>query len=200
MKTYAVSVSEFSQIAARVQGWQSVDTICVVDSAGCMLPDEVASYVRAARQSCNLGIGFHGHNNLGMANANGLAAVEQGARFVDGTLRGIGRSAGNAQTEILAYALQKAGHETGVDPVSLFNAITTYLEPLLLQPQGIPPLEVLYGMTQFHSSLLPKFKRALTKFDVDLKRLIMAVSKVDCVNPSDELIESAARELSAAGE
>ncbi len=200
MKTYTVSVQEFSQIAARVQGWQSVDTICVVDSAGCMLPDEVASYVRAARQSCNLGIGFHGHNNLGMANANCLAAVAQGARFVDGTLRGIGRSAGNAQTEILAYALQKAGYETGVDPVSLFNAITTYLEPLLLEPQGIPPLEVLYGMTQFHSSFLPRFKHALTKFDVDLKRLIMAVSKVDCINPSDELIESVARELSAAGE
>lgn len=196
MKSYAVSASEFGSIAFRAASWQSVDTLCLVDSAGCMLPDEVAAYVTSARQSCDLPLGFHGHNNLGMANANCLAAVGAGATCVDGTLRGMGRSAGNAQTEILAYALQQAGYETAVDPVALFHVVTSYLEPLMLQPQGIPPLEALYGMTRFHSSHLPRFRRALAKFDVDLKRLIMAVSKIDCISPSDELIESVARDLS----
>lgn len=200
MKSYAVSSAEFGRIAERVEGWGSVDTLCVVDSAGSMLPRDVAEYTRAAREHCSLALGFHGHNNLGMANANCLAAVEEGASFVDGTLRGMGRSAGNAQTEILAYALHKAGYQSDVDPVTLFNVITTYLEPLMLQPQGIPPLEALYGMTQFHSSHLPRFRRALAKFDVDLKRLIMAVSKIDCINPSDDLIESVARDLSRTDE
>ncbi len=200
MKSYAVAASEFGRIAARVDGWQSVDTICIVDSAGCMLPNEVAQYVHYVRESCNLAIGFHGHNNLGMANANCLAAIAEGATFVDGTLRGMGRSAGNAQSEILAFALKKAGYETGIDPISLFNVISSYVEPLMLQQQGIPPLEVLYGMTQFHSSFLPKFRRVLAKFDIDIKRLIMAVSKIDCVNPSEELIESVARDLSRTSE
>jgi 4-hydroxy 2-oxovalerate aldolase len=200
MKSYAVSVSDFGVIAARAESWQSVDTLCVVDSAGCMLPDQVAAYTRAARESCGLSLGFHGHNNLGLANANCLAAVAEGARYVDGTLRGMGRSAGNAQTEILAYILQKAGYQTNVDPVTLFNVLTTYLEPLMLQPQGIPPLEALYGMTQFHSSHLPRFRRVLAKYDVDIKRLIMAVSEVDCINPPDALIESVARDLSRTDE
>ncbi len=200
MKSYAVNVYEFGQIAERVEGWASIDTLSVVDSAGCMLPHEVAEYTRAAREHCSLALGFHGHNNLGMANANCLAAVREGATFVDGTLRGMGRSAGNAQTEILAYALNKAGYQTEIDPVTLFNVIATYLEPLMLQPQGIPPLEALYGMTQFHSSHLPRFRRALAKFDIDLKRLIMAVSKIDCINPSDDLIETVARDLSRTDE
>lgn len=195
MKTYVVPAIEFGRIASRVEAWGAVDTLCVVDSAGSMLPHEVAEYTRIARDNCSLALGFHGHNNLGMANANCLAAVAEGATFVDGTLRGMGRSAGNAQTEILAYALQKAGYSTDVDPVTLFNVISTYLEPLMLQPQGVPPLEALYGMTQFHSSHLPRFRRALAKFDVDLKRLIMAVSEINCINPSDDLIESVARDL-----
>jgi 4-hydroxy 2-oxovalerate aldolase len=200
MKSYAVPASEFGNIASRVGKWDSVDILCVVDSAGCMLPQEVAEYTRAANEHCSLALGFHGHNNLGLANANCLAAVQEGATFVDGTLRGMGRSAGNAQTEILAYALNKAGYQTDVDSVTLFNVITAYLEPLMLQPQGIPPLEALYGMTQFHSSHLPRFRRVLAKFDVDLKRLIMAVSQVNCINPSDDLIESVARDLSRTDE
>jgi len=196
MKSYAVTASEFGQIAERVEGWASVDILCVVDSAGSMLPDEVGEYTQAAREHCSLALGFHGHNNLGMANANCLAAVREGASFVDGTLRGLGRSAGNAQTEILAYALNKAGYQTEIDPVTLFDVITNYLEPLMLQQQGIPPLEVLSGMTQFHSSHMPRFRRVLAKFDVNLKRLIMEVSKIDCINPSNDLIETVARDLS----
>jgi 4-hydroxy 2-oxovalerate aldolase len=196
MKSYAVSETEFAAIAARVDAWQSVDTLCVVDSAGCMLPQQVAAYTRAARENCGMVLGFHGHNNLGLANANCLAALSEGARSVDGTLRGIGRSAGNAQTEILAYIVQKAGYPVELDPIALFNVMTSYLEPLLLQPQGIAPLEVLFGMTQFHSSHLPRFRRVLSKYDLDVKRLIMAVSQIDCVNPPDELIERVARDLS----
>lgn len=196
MKSYSVHPMDFGRVAHSVERWGSVDVLCVVDSAGCMLPDQVAEYTKSAMQSGSLPLGFHGHNNLGMANANCLAAVKEGATIIDGTLRGMGRSAGNAQTELLAYALSKLGYETKVDPVMLLNVITSKLEPIMMYPQGIPPLEALFGMTQFHSSHLPRFERAVDKFGVDLKRLIMDVSIIDCVNPSDELIERVAAELS----
>ena len=199
MKTYAVSPVDAGKLARRVRNW-GMDVLAVVDSAGCMLPAAVAEYTTAYRESFSGQIGFHGHNNLGLAHANCLAAVEAGADVVDGTLRGMGRSAGNAQTEILAYVLDKAGYDVGVDPVGIFQTLTKYLEPIMLYDQGIPPMEVLFGMTQFHSSLMPRFKRALTKYDVDLKRLIMDVSRIDCVNPSDELIEQTARDLSRTDE
>jgi len=195
MKSYAVPAESYGSIAADVERWGSVDVLCLVDSAGCMLPDDVARYTALARAHCAIPLGFHGHNNLGLATANCLAAVASGAVYVDGTLRGMGRSAGNAQTEILAHVLRQAGYRTDVDPVALMAVLTAHVEPLMIQPQGIPPMEVLFGMTKFHSSHLPRFRRVLARHDVDIKRLITAVSDVDCVNPSDELIETIARDL-----
>lgn len=199
MKTYVVSPIDAGVLAKRIRDW-GMDMLAVVDSAGCMLPDAVAEYTKAYRENFDGRVGFHGHNNLGLAHANCLAAVQAGADIVDGTLRGMGRSAGNAQTEILAYVLDKAGYDVGVDPVAIFQTLTQFLEPIMNYEQGIPPMEVLFGMTQFHSSFLPRFKRVLDKHDVDLKRLIMEVSRIDCVNPSDDLIERTARGISFANE
>ena len=46
-----------------------------------MLPSEVKDYVKVVKDNTNLKIGFHGHNNLGMANANSYVALENGATF-----------------------------------------------------------------------------------------------------------------------
>ena len=196
MKSYVISPVEFGELANKVDKWGALSTLCVVDSAGCMMPDQVYEYIRVAAENCSLQLGFHGHNNLGLANANSLSAIKAGATFVDGTLRGMGRSAGNAQTEILAHILTLSGYKTGVDPVSLFNISAAYIEPLMIQPQGIPSMEVLYGMTKFHSSLLPKFRKVSSKFNIDIKRLIIEVSKINCINPGDDLLENCAYDLS----
>ncbi len=195
MKTYAISPPALGELVARIRDW-GMDVLYIVDSAGSMLPDQVSEYVHQIKDHSDLEVGFHGHNNLSLSHANSLAAVKAGASYVDGTLRGMGRSAGNAQSEILSYILDQAGYEVNIDPFTLFEISGKYLEPLMLYPQGIPSLEVVYGMSKFHSSYLPLFKRVLGKHDVDLRRLIMAVSQVDCVNPSEELIETIARDLS----
>lgn len=195
MKTYAVEPAELARATEQCRDW-GLDSIYVVDSAGCMLPHQVAEYVRAIKDACGLPLGFHCHNNLGLANANCLAAIEAGAEYVDGTLRGMGRSAGNAQTEVLSFLLKEAGYEIGVDTFLLFETAERYLTPLVPLPQGHAPLDVVIGMSRFHSGYLPRFKRVLDKYDVDLNRLIMSVSSIDCVDPSEELIESVARDLS----
>ncbi|NEO82071.1 MAG: hypothetical protein F6J99_40195 [Moorea sp. SIO4G3] len=63
-------------------------------------------------------------------------------------------------------------------------------------PQGLPSMDVVIGMSKFHSGHLPRFKRVLSHYDVDIRRLVMVVSQIDCVNPSDELIETVAKDLS----
>jgi len=57
-------------------------------------------------------VGFHAHNNLTLATANSLTAIEMGATFIDCTLRGLGAGAGNTQTEALVGVLNKAGYRT----------------------------------------------------------------------------------------
>ncbi len=107
MKTYAISRYQLTQVAEKIVD-AGADCIYIVDSAGGMLPRQVAAYVEAIKEFYDIHVGFHGHNNLLLANANSLAAVEAGATFVDGTLKGVGRGAGNAQLESLVAILQKA--------------------------------------------------------------------------------------------
>ncbi len=91
------------------------DYINLADSAGAMLPEEVKEKISAVVAAVKIPVGFHAHNNLSLATANSLAAVEAGATFLDGTLRGLGAGAGNAQTEVLVGVLGKLGYRTGVD-------------------------------------------------------------------------------------
>lgn len=195
MKTYAAPAEDVAALARDVAGL-GLASLYVVDSAGCMLPDQVSAYVRAITDNSDVPAGFHGHNNLDIANANCLAALAAGATWIDATLRGMGRSSGNAQTEVLAALLPKAGYDVEVDPFVLFTLIERHLEPLMVARQGQPAIDVVIGMSRFHSGFLPRFRRVLDRYDVDLRRLIVEVSKVDCVNPSETLIETVARDLS----
>lgn len=194
MKSYAVSALELGNIINNIKAW-GVDAICLVDSAGCMLPEQISEYVTVIRENSDSPVGFHGHNNLGMANANSLAALKGGAKFVDATLRGMGRSAGNAQTEAMAFIFQEYGYDVNLDPFLLLEMSENIIEPLMLYPQGLSSMDIVIGISKFHSGHLPRFKRILKKYDIDLRKLIIGVSKVNCINPSDELIESVAKDL-----
>ena len=57
-------------------------------------------------------LGFHGHDNLGMALANTLTAIEEGVDIVDATVTGMGRGAGNLRTELLLTVLHKFLHQS----------------------------------------------------------------------------------------
>lgn len=195
MKSYALSVDEFANTAELIAKW-GVDVIYVVDSSGCMLPRDVSEYIQTiVKLTPQIKAGFHGHNNLDLVNANCLAAMDAGAALVDGTLRGMGRSSGNAQTEVLAHLLNVQYNTEQYRVFDLFNTIEQAVEPLMIKSQGQPSIDVITGISRFHSGFLPRFKRIQNKFDVDLNRLIYEVSKIDCVEPSEALIESVAQDL-----
>ena len=67
----------------------------------------------------NASILFHGHNDLGMATANSLAAVQAGADALDVTVNGLGDRAGNAALEQVALALHLRRFDTGISLGSL---------------------------------------------------------------------------------
>ena len=193
--TYAFDPKILAPEVKNIKKWP-LDVIYVVDSAGSMLPKDTADYVAMLKSNTSFDVGFHGHNNLGLANANCIAAADAGARFVDGTLLGIGRSAGNAQLEVIAWIIQQSGYKTNIDCISLFDVAERWVMPLMPKAQGLMPIDVTIGMSKFHTSFMPRLKRALDKYDVDLKKLIVEVSKKDYINPSQELIDKVAKDLS----
>jgi 2-isopropylmalate synthase len=84
-------------------------TINIPDTVGYSIPDEYAALIRTVRERVkgieNVTISVHCHNDLGLAVANTLAAIQAGARQVECTINGIGERAGNASLEEIAMAL-----------------------------------------------------------------------------------------------
>ena len=83
----------------------SVDYLYLVDSYGACLPDQIKAAFQFVKANLPMKIGFHGHDNIGLAFANTIAALEGGADIVDGTVLGMGRGAGNLRTELIAAYL-----------------------------------------------------------------------------------------------
>ncbi len=85
-------------------------TINIPDTVGYATPNEFAQLIRTVRErvigdDSGVTISVHCHNDLGLAVANSLAAVEAGARQVECTVNGIGERAGNAALEEIVMAL-----------------------------------------------------------------------------------------------
>ncbi|WP_273756183.1 hypothetical protein [Bartonella sp. MM73XJBT] len=72
----------------------------LADSNGSLLPETVTHFVQKIKDISPLEIGFHAHDNLGMAMANSIAAVDAGANFIDSSLLGMGKGAGNLTLEL----------------------------------------------------------------------------------------------------
>jgi len=101
-----------------------IDRLRLADTVGIWSPWAVRRIFRRLRAAApTLPLGFHGHNDLGMATANTLAALEAGAASVDVTVNGLGERAGNAPLEEVAVAIELAlGRNTGIDLTRL-NAL-----------------------------------------------------------------------------
>jgi isopropylmalate/homocitrate/citramalate synthase len=89
--------------------------VVVVDTIGVGSPDAVDALVGRAA-ALGVPTHFHGHNDFGMATANAIAAVRAGARWIHGTVNGMGERAGNANIGEVALALRALyGVETNLD-------------------------------------------------------------------------------------
>src|SRR4051794_6263826 len=105
-------------------------TINLPDTVGYATPDEYRTIFRAVRErvpNADKAIfSAHCHNDLGLAVANSLAAIEGGARQIECTLNGIGERAGNAALEEVVMAIRTRGdvlpYETGIDTTMLVRA------------------------------------------------------------------------------
>lgn len=193
MKTYVLPPEEALQRAIDVDRW-GADVVVIVDSAGGMLPPEVAEYVRLFKENVGAAIGFHGHNNFQLAIANALAAIEAGATVIDTSLRGMGRSAGNAQTEVLVTVLGKMGIDLGIDIRKTMDLSECLIAPLV-QEHGVDDIAVTAGYALFHSSYLKIIYRVAQKMNLDPRDLIVRVSEIEKVRVTEELATKVAEEI-----
>ncbi|MBC8080464.1 MAG: aldolase catalytic domain-containing protein [Gorillibacterium sp.] len=90
----------------------SVDLVYVVDSYGSMDPVDISHLVNKFRQLVpNKQLGIHAHNNMQLAFANTLSGLQHGVSFLDASVYGMGRAAGNCNTELLISHLKNTNYE-----------------------------------------------------------------------------------------
>jgi 4-hydroxy 2-oxovalerate aldolase len=100
------------------------------DSFGSFYPEDVIGHLRFIRQHYPGEIGLHLHDNQGLAYANGVAAVGEGIDFIDSTVLGMGRGAGNLATDqLMQFCKEKLGMERYY-PNQLLGITNNYILPL----------------------------------------------------------------------
>ena len=127
----------------------------VPDTVGYTLPNEFSRLVRAVRKRVvrdreDITISVHCHNDLGLAVANSLAAIDAGARQVECTINGIGERAGNASLEEVVMALNVRGDrlpfESGIDTRNIYS--TSQLLSQIIG-FGVQPNKAIVGRNAF---------------------------------------------------
>jgi 4-hydroxy 2-oxovalerate aldolase len=79
-----------------------IEALYLADSFGSFTPQTTKTFIQRFKDYGFVKLGFHAHNNLQLAVANTLEAVNNGVDFIDATIYGMGRGAGNAPIEIIA--------------------------------------------------------------------------------------------------
>ena len=157
--------------------------------------------MKALKAVVKIPIGFHCHNNLGMSAANALAAMQSGVDVLDCGLLGMARSAGNLATEVATALAKKYGEASEVDFYGLLDFLEKELIPAM-ETHGyktaITPMELILGYSGCHSSFVKKFKEIAKEYGVDVKKLIVEVSKIDRKSPSEELMRKMAETMKGA--
>lgn len=175
---------------ARIMVDNGCDCVYVVDSAGALILDQAADRVRALVQEIGdeAQVGYHGHRNLGVGEANTILAVQAGATQIDGSLRAFGAGSGNAQTEILAALLERLGIHTGIDVDALIDAAEEVAAPL--QP-SVPTIDrdaLSLGRFGVYSSFLKHAHRVSERYDVPAHVLLREAGARHLVGGQEDLL------------
>jgi 4-hydroxy 2-oxovalerate aldolase len=172
------------------------DYINLADSSGFMTPEDVKKRISVLKNGIGIPVGFHAHNNLGLAAANSLAAAEEGAEYIDATCRGLGAGAGNAQSEVLCAVFQRTGYETGVTIYDLMDLAEDVVEPLMHRPQVIRTDSLMLGYAGVYSSFLLHTRRAAEKFGLSPREILVELGRRRMVGGQEDMIVDVAYELS----
>ena len=153
---------------AVAQRLPSLAAVYLADSLGSMLPERVSQLVGEFCRRLPQAIGFHAHDNQGLALHNSLTALHAGATWIDGTMFGMGRGAGNAKTENLIPVLRGSSAEC----VSLNRMLARHFLPLWETHRWGP--SVYYGIAgaaKIHPTYVQQLEvhagiKALSKIEV----------------------------------
>jgi 4-hydroxy 2-oxovalerate aldolase len=171
------------------------ETFLIMDSTGTYMPRDVEDRIKALKDNLSIPIGFHGHNNLGLAVANSLVAVQCGADIIDACIRGFGAGAGNTQLEVIIPILEQYGFNTNIDFQKVIIEADKVTEYMVKTIPVTAPINVLTGLHKLFSGFEKPIIKASKLYGLQYSSLIFELGNRKLVAGQEDLILEVAQNL-----
>jgi 4-hydroxy 2-oxovalerate aldolase len=194
MMSHMTSPETLLEEAKKMESY-GAEAVVIMDSAGAYFPDDVKQRITTLVEGLSIPVGFHGHNNLGMAIINSVAAVKAGATIIDGSIRGFGAGAGNTQLEVLVAVFERLGFETGIDLYKILDAAD--LAEKLFNPVAAfsSPVSIVSGLAGVFSGFSKQVAKTADEYHVDPRDIFFELGKRNAVAGQESLIIEVAQQL-----
>ncbi|MCF7363431.1 4-hydroxy-2-oxovalerate aldolase [Vibrio diazotrophicus] len=196
MMSHMASVKALVEEAQKMESY-GAEAVIIMDSAGAYLGSDVYDRIRALRDGLNCQVGFHGHNNLGLAISNSLIAANNGATIIDGCARGFGAGAGNSQLEVLVAVFEKEGFYTGIDLYKALDASDIAEHNLMEKVPTISSTSIVSGLSGVFSGYLMRVNQVAKEYGVDPRDIFFSLGEKKVVAGQEDMIVEVAQELLA---
>ena len=194
MMSALISPQELLQQAKIMEDY-GAQALIIMDSTGTYLPFDVQQRIALLKSNLEIKVGFHAHNNLGCAIANSLVAVEFGADYVDGCIRGFGAGAGNAALEILIPVLEQSGFEVGINFQETIKEADDVMNYLVPSAPITTPINILTGLRKLFSGFEKPIVSASKLYGIEYSSLIFELGNRKLVAGQEDLILEVAQKL-----
>lgn len=174
------------------------DAVILMDSAGYLTPDEIRWRIQSIKNRIEIELGFHAHNNLGLAIANSVVAVEEGALILDACIKGFGAGAGNTQLELLVPVLNRLGYQTKCSFAQVARLSQRSEHYLECKTPHIQISNIASGIHGLFSGFAPHVQRAAEQFNIDEFALYESLKDRKLVAGQEDIIIETAACLSGA--
>lgn len=194
MMSALITPQELLEQAKIMEGY-GAKAIIIMDSTGTYLPVDVQQRITLLKSNLDIAVGFHAHNNLGCAVANSLIAVEYGADYIDGCIRGFGAGAGNAPLELLIPVLEQSGFEVGINFQDTIKEADNVMEYLIPSAPITTPINILTGLKKLFSGFEKPIVSASKLYGIEYSSLIFELGNRKLVAGQEDLILEVAQKL-----
>jgi 4-hydroxy 2-oxovalerate aldolase len=167
--------------------------VILMDSAGYFVENDVRDRISALKNESEITIGFHAHNNLGMAVANANMALDCGAEIIDGASMGLGAGAGNAQLENIMATRKRNGDAVEVEPFLKMSTLVeeSYKDKLPRTTSS----STQSGLAGVFSGYAPQVKQISEELGLDVSMLWGELGKRKLVAGQESMIREVAQDL-----